>query len=378
MSKLRWNPYILYHGPTAISFWKEHFTNRSGKVLFILGKGFDYRMNIAIDSLVNACPDVDVECWLIEFNEGKDSPSHAYKAFVEENMLELDALLKAKVIHSKKIDLWSKGAKRRRIGDRQAAGLINNYLDLAGYTDIIVDISALPRGVYFSLIGKILFTIDKAGQNNVPNFFITVAENAELDALIKEESPDNDPSFPMGFGGDSDLTSEEDKPVIWFPILGEEKKAHLEKAYSRINPNEICPVLPFPAKNPRRSDALIINYHQLLFDEFRIESQNIMYVPEQNPFEAYSILSKAIKNYHKSLNVLNGCKAVISAFSSKLLSIGTLMAAYELLNSEKISVGILNVHSQGYKIEQLTSMKNFRSESELFVIWLTGEPYTTN
>jgi hypothetical protein len=377
MSKLRWNPYVLYHGPTATSFWKDHFTNRPGKLLFILGKGFDVRMNIAIESLIKACPAIDVDCWLIEYNEGKDSSSHDYKAFVEENMAELSDVLKEKPVVIKKIDLWSKGPKRLRIGDRQAAGIINSFSDIAGYTDIIVDISALPRGIYFSLIGKILFLIDKLGQSTVPNLLITVAENAKLDALIKEESPDNDPGFPMGFGGDSDLTSEEEKPVIWFPILGEDKKPHLEKAYTRINPNEICPVLPFPAKDPRRSDALIIDYHQLLFDEFRIESQNIMYVPEQNPFEAYSILTKAIKNYYRSLNVLNGCKAIISAFSSKLLSIGALMAAHELLHSEKISVGILNVDSQGYRIDELASMKNFKDESELFVIWLTGEPYTT-
>ena len=123
-------------------------------------------------------------------------------------------------------------------------------------------------------------------------------------------------------------------------------------------------VLPFPSKDPRRSDQLIQSYYQLLFERLNIEPQNLMYVPERNPFEAYIRLTKAILNYHKSLHILGGCKAVISTFSSKLLSIGTLLTAYELLG--KIGVGVLNVDSQGYEIEDYEEMKKLKDSSELF------------
>ena len=71
------------------------------------------------------------------------------------------------------------------------------------------------------------------------------------------------------------------------------------------------------------------------------------------------------------------CKTVLSTFSSKLLSIGTLMAAYEL-KSKDIGVGVLNVDSHGYKIDDGIDLKIMREESNLFVIWLTGEPYEDN
>ncbi|MEO5563052.1 MAG: hypothetical protein ABIR18_06440, partial [Chitinophagaceae bacterium] len=73
---------------------------------------------------------------------------------------------------------------------------------------------------------------------------------------------------------------------------------------------------------------------------------------------------------------LNGCKAVLSTFSSKLLSIGTLLAAYELKKKD-IGVGVLNVDSHGYKIDPDADLKRLKEESKLFVIWLTGEPYVS-
>ena len=113
------------------------------------------------------------------------------------------------------------------------------------------------------------------------------------------------------------------------------------------------------------------------FDELRIESQNLLYVPEQNPFEVYRNLSNAIINYNETLSIINGCKAAISTFSSKLLSIGALITAYELNSRkiDKIGVGVLNVDSKGYKIEDEGTLNTVNQESELFLTWLTGEPY---
>jgi len=379
MTKLRWNPYVLIKGDKTKDFWKDHFNNQKRSLLFVLGKGFDVRMNIALKQISECCPKIHMTCLLIDFEESKNSSSHMYKSLVDENMAELSKIIPSNKLIEKKIGLWKiSGRKRRRIGDRQAALIIKSIEDIAPYTDIIIDISALPRGVYFSLIGKVLSLIDKNESNIKPNLFVIVSENAEIDNNIIDDGVDMDLNYLYGFGGQIDLSSEIEKPIIWFPILGEDKAPHLSRAYSKITETknrlfEICPTLPFPSKNPRRSDALIIEYHKLLFDEFGIESQNIMYVPEQNPFEAYVKLCNTIINYNKSLRVINGCKASISTFSSKLLSIGTLLAAYDL--KDEIGVGVLNVDSEGYKINNVEDIKKLNEKSELFVTWLTGEPY---
>lgn len=370
-NQLRWDPSVFINGKNKTSsFWKSHFNSSKQKVLFVMGKGFDVRMNIALQNLLEVCPDINLECWLINFDEGS-----RYKQYVDENFHHLTVILNGRAIEIKNIALWSgksKG-KRKRVGDRQAALILNSYQQIESFTEIIVDISALPRGVYFSLIGKFLSFIDNFAQDKVPNLFVTVSENADIDKQIHESGIHEDIGYLHGFGGGIELASEAEEPIVWFPILGEDKQGHLDKAYSHIRPNEICPVLPFPSKNPRRSDDLIRMYHYFLFDTLNIESQNLMYVPEQNPFEAYIKLTKAIKNYYGSLKVLNGCKAVISTFSSKLLSIGTLLTAYEL--KDKIGVGVLNVDSQDYDIESFEDLKNLKAGSELFIIWLTGEPY---
>lgn len=376
MIKKRWNPYVLLQGDKVAELWKTHLTARDKKVLYILGQGFDVRMNLGLKSLLDNCPSVDADFWIIKYDEGRDSSSHAYQDLIDENITELNDLLKGKNLIQKNIKLWnSTGRKKRRIGDREAANLIADYNDISSYTDIIVDISAIPRGVYFSLIGKLLSLIDHYADGKI-NLLVCVAENAEIDKRTQESATDEDIHYLHGFGGEIELAGELEKPLIWFPILGENKVLHVNRAFEKVIEAksrfyEICPTFPFPSKNPRRSDEILIEYHELLFDVLGIEPQNIMYVSEQNPFEAYIKLSDAVNNYQDSLKVINGCKAALSTFSSKLLSIGTLLTAYE----DRNNIGILNVDSQGYIIDDKNEVRNMKNDSELFVTWLTGEPY---
>lgn len=377
--KLRWDSYVLMRGIGKIQiFGKNRFQDENRKLLYILGRGFDIRMNIGIEALLISSFVNKIDCLLIEFNEGNGSSSNDYQKLVENNLLRLQKLENINIVH-KKINLWKgKGRNKRRIGDRESANLISDYDSIKEYTDIIVDISALPRCIYFSLIGKILTLIDfnKTNSSTIHNLFVLVAENAKIDQVTNENEIDDDLNYAFGFGGEIELTSE--LPIVWFPILGKNKRTQIERAHSKIKPHEICPLLPFPAKDIRLSDSLIIEYHKLLFDEFRIEPQNLLYVPEQNPFEVYRNLAQAIINYNETLNIILGCKAAISSFSSKLLSIGALITAYELNNrneAEKIGVGILNVDSKGYLIENEDDLKLLNDDSELFLVWLTGEPY---
>ncbi len=330
---------------------------------------------MGIQSLIHECPGLDLNCFLIEYDEGRNSSSRKYRPLVKMNLETLQSLIPPEKINVKKIELWSaEGKKKKRVGDKNVADVFNDSTLFADYSDIIVDISALPRGIYFSLIGKIQAMLDKFYPDSNKNFFVITSENAPLDSYIKEFQPDSELSYVFGFSGGSELTSDK-KQTIWLPILGEGVAHQIGAAYEKIKPDEICPVLPFPSKDPRRSDALLIEYHQLLFDELNIEGQNIIYVPEQNPFEVYRTLSQTIRDYNETLAVVKGCDIVISTFSSKLLSIGALLCAYEFKAQNNIMVGILNVDSSGYEIDQEGLEKNLIDRSELFLIWLAGEPY---
>jgi len=375
---LRWENYVLIKNEHFDSFWNNHLVSTK-KLLFILGKGFDCRMNLAIEKIKAIKTDANIECILIQFDEGKTSSSHKYKEDVDTNVTLLNSLgLK---IQTRNIDLLEDNGsrKKRRIGSRQAAEqIIKSYDDLSEYTDIVVDISSLPRGIYFSLIAKILYLLDKNDEKKEKNFFVIASENANIDLQIKENGMDEDLDYLHGFGGGLDL--DQDSPIIWLPILGEDKHAHIEKAFTFITPDELCPILPFPAKNPRRGDQMIMEYYKLLFESLSVEPQNIMYVSEQNPFDVYRKLCNTIIHYKKSTEALGNCRAALTTFSSKILSIGVLLAAYDLFHcqndTKKIGVGVVNVDSQGYDIEDINSFRKMKNESELFVIWLSGEPYS--
>jgi hypothetical protein len=270
-------------------------------------------------------------------------------------------------VAEREVKMWS--GDGRRLGSRNAASVFSAD-DVRQYRDIVVDISALPRSIYFPLIGRLLLIIDTWQLDSPrPNLHVVVSESLELDRLIHTEGIDDDATYLHGFSGGVDMEATSDIPRIWIPILGESQRGELERIYDLVHPDEICPVLPFPSSDPRRGDNLILNYRELLFDRFRIEPDNIIYASEKNPFEVYRQLNKTTTQYKNALHPLNGCKVVISALSSKLLSLGALLSGYEMRDV----VGIAHVESSGYVMSAGTDISLVHEE--LFEIWLSGECY---
>ena len=76
-------------------------------------------------------------------------------------------------------------------------------------------------------------------------------------------------------------------------------------------------------------------------------------------------------HYNEALKPLGGCKATISVVSSKLISIGGLLAAYELIHKSEIEVGLALAEAQGYQFAK----RDLALEGELCSLWLIGEPY---
>lgn len=366
--QMRWNPYVLLKGEHISQFYETHFTGTDKKVLYCMGKGFDSRMNIGLEKLLATYK--NVELLLISYQEYSSS-SRKYRGLAEKNEKALRNLYPGR-IQEKLISTVGVNGRKKTHLDKEVSDLIDNTY-ITGYTDIFIDISSLPRGIYFSVVGKFLSLIDNITTLPVPNLFVVTAENAQLDLSIQEEGI-NDLRYTFGFGGGIELESQS-LPIIWLPLVGENRTTHFTKANTHIQPSEICPILPFPSKNPRRSDDIFREYYELLFEVLSIEPQNIIYVPEQNPFEVYRTLVNTAINYNESLSELQGCKIVLSAFSSKLLSIGAILAAYEFKYMEGFNVGILNVDNQGYRINNIESFEAMGKESELFVSWLTGQPY---
>src|SRR6266496_4062118 len=138
----------------------------------------------------------------------------------------------------------------------------------------------------------------------------------------------------------------------------------------------VLPVLPSSARNLRRADDLVIEYREILFDSLRLDPRNFIYGHEQNPFVVYRQLHSVIARYRRSLKPLGGACFVLSALSSKLMSLGALLVAYEL-KPENI-VGLAHVASSGYHFE--TPQVNIAKlgVTELFGLWLAGDYYDSS
>jgi len=371
--KLRWENYFLRSGNEFSTFWEGYLHKEEHDVLFVVGMGFDPRMCAASEVILNRAGEGKRDCYLIVFDEGPDSPSRRYNEEIDSNKSKLTQTFNGKGdLIEKPIKIFSEDG--RRIGSKSAANVFSSKDNLGKYTDIVVDISAIPLGLYFPIIKKLLHLYDsnKTAFNKL-NIHVVVAENPALDAAIQAEGVDDKANYIHGFGGNIDLVSTAQVPKIWMPIVGERMEDHMEKIRILISPvEEICPVLPFPATNPRKGDDLILEYREFLFDGLHVEPNNIVYAAEHNPFEAYRKIAKTAIQYKDALGPLGGCKIILSALSSKLLSIGALLAAYDL-KQKNYSIGVAHVEAQGYIMME----KEMRSNvgGKLFSLWLAGECY---
>lgn len=370
----RWNTYVQASGAGLRSMLTAHLAEKERDVVFILGKGFDPRMNLGLRMVLDAGGVGRREVIVLEFDEGPESPSQTYSSRVEENFKVLTEIVHTPYQFSRRtLQMFS--PEGRRLTSRSSEGIIRDLAEFGNATDIVVDVSSLPRGIFFPLIAKLLHLIDNLTDPRLrPNLVVFVAENAAMDSLIAEAEIDEDADYLHPFRGTAEREATASHPKVWFPILGEGQKIQLTRINDLIRPDEICAVLPSPSLDPRRGDNLILEYRELLFDELRVEPRNFVFASELNPFEAYRQLRRAIVHYTKALGPLGGCRSIVTSVSSKLLSLGGLLAAYEL-KREKFDVSVAHIEASGYRIEGGATFDAKVGETTLYGLWLTGEFY---
>jgi hypothetical protein len=359
----RWEHYVFLRGEQLQMFWAEHLRTAARSLLFVVGRGFDPRAPLGLKLIVSADHSTRVDVLGLDFREGPMSPSLTHEDLVNRNWSEVGAALEGRgSVTSQELEFWSKG---RRISSQSARDLFGSIDTFTSYTDVIVDISAMPRSVYFPLIARLLHLVDHADRTPPLNLHVIVAEDADLDSRIREEGIDEKAEFMASFGGGFD---EEGTPTpkVWIPMLGERRTTQFDRIHDRVKPDEICPVLPSPSKNPRRADNIVIEYQRLLFDEHRLNPIDFLYASEQNPFEVYRRLRSAVIRYGEVFKLLGGCRVALSPLSSKLMSLGALLVAYEM-KVLGYGIGVAHIESQGYTLEGTVA------EPKLFGLWLAGE-----
>lgn len=367
---MRWNPYVLNGDPDDFDrFWRNHIGAGGRKLLFVVGRGFDFRADAA-PSRIAGLGSAPRHAWILNYQNGQpDSGTRVQR--VEANLARFQNIFGSATTM---VDVRMGTGTSSNVTSRNTKGAVSRIAELAEYTDVVVDISAMPRTVALSAITQLIALLDElaAKGGKSVNLHVVVAESANVDRSHSGSLSDTVTSL-VGFSGRLTSESSANLPRVWFPVLGEGQQARLEKIRTEVDPDEICPVIPFPSRDPRRGDGLIEEYRQLLFDDYRVEPANIIYASEYNPFEAYRQLFGAIDRYRDALRELGGCKVYVSPLSSKLLSVGALLACYDHRTQcggpDPVNVGIPYVESATYG----DPVDSTASPLTLYSLWLRGE-----
>ncbi len=365
----RWED-ALHFGPNGASFseyWAERL-KQDRNILVITGWGWDPRMTILSRTLQgfggSGLRDFHLICY---------KPSRSYrspsKEFLDKNNDDFEKIIigwgtkqEIEVITRKEGNIYC--------GDHAIMNIYRKY-DFGKYSDIIIDISALPKSIYFTLLLILVNRYDR--EYPKMNMHVIACQDVELDTQINETADDT--RVLQGFKHNFTLVSKQQLTRIWVPVLEKNYSTSLRKLYNEIIPKDIYPILPFPSRNPRTDDDLLIEYRSIFVDEWRVDPMNIIYAVEDDPLDVYRSLRNLLHKQTEALSPLGGVSVTVSALSSKLSSIGAFMAAFE----GKLSV----VHAIGRHVppDDLSNPRYWsevsmgRFQSNLHSVWLTGEPF---
>lgn len=324
---MRWDPYQLHAGDRFNTFWSGRLNDGTRKVLFIVGRGFDPRATVIPRRILALGEPETLHAWVLRYRNGQQEAEATHR------MIEANVAAFAQIFNSgqTELDIKMRRGGNANVTSRNTRTVVTRRDELSQYTDIVVDISAMPRTIALTAIAQLVALLDEISQKGGPsvNLHVVVTESVSADKGQGSSSLSENVTSLVGFSGQLTAESSANVPRVWFPVLGEGQAARLERIRAELDPDEIVPTLPFPSRDPRRGDRLIEEYRQLLFDDFRVEPANILYTSEYNPFEAYRQLYSAINRYRDALRDLGGCKVFVSPLSSKLLSVGALLACYD-------------------------------------------------
>ncbi len=386
-----WEHYVFRRGNAVHDLWDDLMKDRPVDLLYIAGRGFDVRAQIVMREFVTGQrgtrrKTASAKLLMLGF-EGYELDDSILN-LTEENAAVLETLFSplgaAETITIAVPDGEDEASPSDALRQRVKAVLD----EVDGKTDIILDVSSLPRATYLALLTNILHklvpTKDVASDKPHPlyangvNFHVLVAEDAHLDGQIRAEDPSNDLVMIPGFITAWQAESQQDRPLVWFPVLGEKRVNQLQKIIdSALIPMEaeVCPVVPHPSKDPRRADNLLVEYRGPLFDSRKTPTSNILYAHESHPFEAYRQLLGAMRRYENSMSIMGGCRLVMTPLGSKLITLGAGLACFEMRPSDwNARYGVAIPHAEPRRY--LASVESLRkSTPEICLLLLTGQAY---
>ena len=318
--------HFVCRGTDFDRFWSEYLAEER-QVLFVFGMGFDPRSLDCLKKITKYDKRSAIKYKSITYDYDLSGEMRDMLYNNQEDLIRLE-LPDLQEMH---ISTYENDGN---LTSTAACKVLDNDLD--NYSDLVVDVTSMPTGVYFPLIRDALSRIKKSDCKT--QVFLTVSEDSKLDSKIRETSDSEYSSSMYKFGTSLAKQSLQNTPRVWIPILGHHQNEQLGKIMDKIEPKETIPILPTPSSDPYSARDIAVSYSKI-FDRLLIEPRNIAYSDERNPSETCAKITSIASSYYELYKEAGGCIIVLSPLASKLLCVGCLMAACELLDGGK-EVGV--------------------------------------
>ena len=350
-----WDPCIGHHGNDVGSFFTQYFGHVDREVLLVAGAGFDPR---ACTVAVQVNRTASHMRMLLVKEERPDSQARQTEQAEANTKLLLDSVAES---HVEAIQIF--GTDGAVVGGRNAINLLSRQC-FKGLTDIVVDISALSVGTSFPIIRYLFEGVSR--KEIGANLHVLVVHDPCLDATIRA-TPSDAPGYVHGFKGGATLSGEYDAARLWLPQLATGRRSALGRLHAFVDPHDTCPILPFPATNPRLGDELAEEYLTELESSWAVDTRNIVYAHEGDPVDLYRTILGLADRREPVFAETGGSRLILSPLGSKVMALGALMAALER------DLPVAHLETLGY--EMMAPVSETTSESNLMHIWLEGDAY---
>jgi hypothetical protein len=354
----RWERCILNRDNEALSFFSDWMGQSGRTVLLIAGAGFDPRATKIPSYLAKLLPG---RIRAIFIREERPNPQPELLTRAESNIAELRALIPNSTVHP--IEIFSK-SDMAVIGGRAAAGLVSTY-GIEEISDVLIDCSALSRGIVFPLVRSVL-EYARGGHKNV---HLAVTDQPIVDEAIVTEPAERATTI-HGFKGNLGLEASRNSAVLWLPQLVRGQRTTLTKIYDYLDPkpHDVCPILPFPSADLRRSDKLLQEYRVEIESTWNVDHRNLVFADESNPLDLYRAILRIDDERSRIFEQIGGSVIVLSPVGSKALSFGALMAAIDR------DFPVAYVEALNYKVNYALIDRQPQDE-RLVHLWLQGDAY---
>lgn len=352
----RWDRCVVQRGAELHQFFEEYLNSAQRHLLLIAGGGFDPR-STALAQTISKLAKPKLTALVVREERAGSNPELRSRA--NKSTEELCHLMTATVA-----EIQVLASDNAPIGGREMVNALAR-LDFSSVTDVLLDISALSTGIYFPA-ARYLYEV--ATRNNATNFHLFVAEEPELDHGIRGIAHDV-PSPLHGFRGSFGIDRSAGAVRLWLPQLVPGRRAALDRLHRRVNPAEVCPILPFPSSRPRLGDALVEEYRVELLSAWEVDLRNCVYAAENDPLDLYRIALRLNQARRRIFAEAGGSLLILSPTGTKILSVGALLAALEcdlpVVLAESVAYEVRNIEAFHASLDELRSQN-------LVHLWLHG------